>query len=393
MYRCPSIDNNVFDCLLEAMASIQSCDVKSCFLFVGDFNGHHVELGSPRTDRSGQAAVDFAAESGCEQLVRGPTHIHGGTLDLLFTDVPELVNVSVVAPIGGSDHSTLSISLDICQRVPEFTIRREVYLKSRANWGAITDAMSSLPWSSIRSSADPGLELDRHVSHVVRSHVPSRIITVRSQDKPWFDDSCRRAYQLKQEAYKRWRRSMLHHDFQMFVESRRRAKEVYVVAEQEHRARARETLQMTTNSHKWWSTLKSSVFGARSSIPPLIGDGGSLVTDSVQKADLFLRHFDEKQSRERVNVPLSCFPEAKLCSFAFISSELRSIMLGLDSYGGTDPSGVFPLVLKKSAGVMARPLASVFRAMLKRGSFPLCWRVAHVTPVPKIPNSPFVQDF
>ena len=31
----------------------------------------------------------------------------------------------------------------------------------------------------------------------------------------------------------------------------------------------------------------------------------------------------------------------------------------------------FPLVLKKVAGVMAGPLASVFRIMLQRGSFPI----------------------
>ena len=31
--------------------------------------------------------------------------------------------------------------------------------------------------------------------------------------------------------------------------------------------------------------------------------------------------------------------------------------------------------------------------MLQRGSFPLCWRVAHVTPVPKSPNSPFVKEY
>ena len=31
--------------------------------------------------------------------------------------------------------------------------------------------------------------------------------------------------------------------------------------------------------------------------------------------------------------------------------------------------------------------------MLQRGSFLLCWRVAHVTPVPKSPNSPFVNEY
>ena len=167
-------------------------------------------------------------------------------------------------------------------------------------------AISSLPWKDIRLSVDPGLELDRCVSDIVRSHEPSRVITVRSEDKPWFDDSCRRAYLLKQEAYNRWRRSSLEHDFQMFVELRKRANETYAVPEQEHRERAHKTLLQTNNSQKWWSTLKDAVFGARSSIPPLVGNGGALVSDSVGKADLFLRHFDEKQSCDHVPIPQGC---------------------------------------------------------------------------------------
>ena len=40
--------------------------------------------------------------------------------------------------------------------------------------------------------------------------------------------------------------------------------------------------------HKWWSTLKSAVFGSGSdsSLPPLIGAGGGLVCESVGKADM-----------------------------------------------------------------------------------------------------------
>ena len=55
--------------------------------------------------------------------------------------------------------------------------------------------------------------------------------------------------------------------------------------------------------HKWWSTLKSAVFGSRSSLPPLISEGGGLVYESVSKADLLSDHFDSKQSREAVDLP------------------------------------------------------------------------------------------
>ena len=65
-------------------------------------------MGSTNKNRHGVAAFDFATVSGCDQLVVGPTHARGGTLDLLMTDVPCLVQVAVVAPIGNSDHSSLS---------------------------------------------------------------------------------------------------------------------------------------------------------------------------------------------------------------------------------------------------------------------------------------------
>ena len=56
---------------------------------------------------------------------------------------------------------------------------------------------------------------------------------------------------------------------------------------------------------KWWSTLKSAVFGLSSSLPPLVGVGGGLVCDPVGKADLPSDHFDGKQSSESVDLPLT----------------------------------------------------------------------------------------
>ena len=40
VYRNTSTDDRVFDCLCEAMGTIQSVDPKSVFCFVGDFNCH-----------------------------------------------------------------------------------------------------------------------------------------------------------------------------------------------------------------------------------------------------------------------------------------------------------------------------------------------------------------
>ena len=57
--------------------------------------------------------------------------------------------------------------------------------------------------------------------------------------------------------------------------------------------------------HKWWSTLKSAVFGWSSSLPPLVSESGGLVCESVGKADLLSDHFDSKQSWEAVDLTLT----------------------------------------------------------------------------------------
>ena len=105
LYRHTDLDHRILDCLLASMVAVQAENVSASFLFLGDLNGHHQEwLGSTTTNRHGVAAFDFATVSGCDQFFVGPTHARSGTLDLLMTDVPDLVPVAVVAPIGNSDH-------------------------------------------------------------------------------------------------------------------------------------------------------------------------------------------------------------------------------------------------------------------------------------------------
>ena len=94
--------------------------------------------------------------------------------------------------------------------------------------------------------------------------------------------------------------------------------------------------------------------------------------ESVGKADLLSDHFDSKQSREAVELPLTCPPSPSLTTFAFRPNEVRRLLLDKDTYGGTDTLGMFPLFLKRTADVMAPRLSVVFRRLVRLGSFPAC---------------------
>ena len=94
------LDDRINECLPTAMATVQAVDVRASFLLMGDLHGHHYQwLSSTATNRHGVATVDFAFVSSCDQLVTGPAHARGGTLDLLMTDGHDLVRVTVLAPL------------------------------------------------------------------------------------------------------------------------------------------------------------------------------------------------------------------------------------------------------------------------------------------------------
>ena len=130
--------------------------------------------------------------------------------------------------------------------------------------------------------------------------------------------------------------------------------------------------------HKWWSTLKSAVFGSSSSLPPLVSEGGGLMCESFGKADLLSDHFDRKHSREAVDLPLTCHPSPSLTTFPFTSTEVRCLLLDLDPYGGPDPLGIVPLFHRRTADVMAPRLSVVFRRLVHLGSFPSCHNISIV---------------
>ena len=59
--------------------------------------------------------------------------------------------------------------------------------------------------------------LHEHLSLLVVRCVPTKIIRVRNNDKPWFDDQCRHDFGLKQEAHLRWTRDRSRANWEEFV--------------------------------------------------------------------------------------------------------------------------------------------------------------------------------
>ena len=193
----------------------------------------------------------------------------------------------------------------MAQAVPNLCVSRKVFLKHQVNWNLVCGEMLDLAWRNIWSADNPVEVLNEHLLLLVGRFIPTKIVRVRNKDKPWFDDQCRHAFGLKQEARLRWTRDRSRVNWEEFVHCQVRANETYSEAKRQFSARNRDVLIYAQSPHKWWSTLKSALFGLSSSLPPLVGGGGGLVCESVGKADQLSNHFDGKQSRESVDLPLT----------------------------------------------------------------------------------------
>ena len=89
-------------------------------------------------------------------------------------------------------------------------------------------------------------------------------------DKPWFDDQCRHAFSLKQEAHLLWTRDRSRVNWEEFVRYQVRANETYSEANRHLTDGNRDVLMTVQSPHKWWSTLKSAVFCSSLSFPALV---------------------------------------------------------------------------------------------------------------------------
>ena len=71
-------------------------------------------------------------------------------------------------------------------------------------------------------------------------------------------------------ASSRWTSDCSRVNWEEFVHCQVKANETYSEAKHQFTDRNSDVLMNVQSLHKWWSTLKSAVFGSSSSLPPLV---------------------------------------------------------------------------------------------------------------------------
>ncbi len=176
-------------------------------LICGDFN-FHVESES---DPSAKQFITLFTDRGFKQHVTAPTHISGGTLDLVLTrsldaDYIDISELQVTTTTGTtSDHYLVSFEVPL-QPVKHTSsqqrIEKDVRELSQIQLDLFKKGIESeMPDPTTMLDLDDAVSTyDSILTRLLDKHAPSKTIRVKENESPWWNGACKEARKERRKA-------------------------------------------------------------------------------------------------------------------------------------------------------------------------------------------------
>ena len=380
-YRPPDDDGSSMNNLLAELRRLR-CEFVGTIL-LGDINVHHRKWLRFSNDNTtiGERLHDICHEAGLKQVVNEPTR-GDYLLDLVLTDIPELLTVRVLPEI--SDHRVVCIDLHVA--VPSFqSIPRTVWDMQFAQWDDLRGALRTTNW---RSFFDDGASVDDAVANfasyldrLATRYIPRKTVTTKPKEHPWLDEACFAAVEAK----------CLATGTDEFLEKERICSEVLTAAYLRHQHELRERLLTLGYSSKEWWRVNRELLNRKtkvSTIPSLKDDLGQWILDPAEKANLLTRKFEAKcvlpprpavehdhDDNDDAFVPL--MPEFFLIRTRWVLKIIKK----LQDNKASGPDGFPVRFFKECSKELALAIGLLARYLVKHRRWPQIWRQHRVQPL------------
>ena len=377
-YRPPDDDGRSMNALDDEIQRLRTEVVG--IILVGDANVHHKRWLRHSNDNTqlGERLWHISQDNGLKQLVKKPTRGQY-LLDLVLTDVPELVTVTVLPEL--SDHRIVCI--DLAVHVPTYAeIPREVWDFKYADWIGLKQAMASTKWRLFLEDDKPDESAAAFCSHLISlcdQYIPKKTITERTSNHPWLDEDCIRAIEEKCNASGR----------SEYRQKELECSKVLTQAFLKYQRELREKIaSLPSSSKEWWKYNKELLNRKtkNSGIAPLKGPDGQWVLDPKSKADLLATTFESKcqlpppPPPERR--PQREHPPPKMPEFTLIRSRwVLRILKALKEGKASGPDGIPVRIFRECCKELAPAIAHLVRFLLRNHCWPNVWRQHRVQPL------------
>ena len=365
-------------------------------LLIGDLNLNNVTWPEGETSCSVQNSfIEFLIRDlGHTQMIDKPTHCAGNTLDLLFTNVPHIINDLKVMDHNEacpSDHFGISLKI----RFPIARLKgpkKKMYDYKKANWKNLNFDLKQLDWDNLIGSLDPHIAWPRFkllFKSLCDRHIPKR--NVKSQfQPPWYDTDCDKIRREKERWRKRFKETGSQSDLNKFRDCRKKFKHTM---SEKMKLNVVDSSDAALISKKFWRHVKSQSKCTR--IPETIKSGDRFRSKAIDKANLFNEYFYSQFSEgSSYEIDIEMNKNAKgFMDLRFHVVDVLLILKELNPSKAAGPDGIDGIILKNCAASIAKPLTLLFNTSFVTGCIPGEWKLASVVPVHKKGGKGCVENY
>ena len=373
VYRPPSAGASSKDKLCELLR----CAEKNSIL-VGDFNLPGINWESGEARGEDDRVMQELQENNFSQLVDFRTHIRGGCLDLVITNMPEKVsNVTEAGRLGKSDHVIIQFDLEI--RKNSTGERKVIKNWKRADWDKIRGGLAATVWPVTEdevSTEAAWQQLRDVVDRLVKESVPECEFKLRKTD--WMTSDVLRELRRKRRLWKKVKNGGSKEEYEQaakkvknLIRSAKRSMEKKLANEKEG------------NKKPFYNYIKKKTKN-RAGIGPIAKENGELATGDEEMAEELNQYFSSVFTRKdmaQVPEPPPMKTRSRLTRSFITTEKVRKKIRQLKPHSAAGPDGIAPKLLQQCEDQIAPVLAMIFRKSLNKSEVPQEWKTATVIPI------------
>ena len=304
-----------------------------------------------------------------------------------------------------SDHKATYIHLPF-QHSSNSSYQRTVWLYDKANYELLDYKISNHDWNCLlEGSVDEACDVfTATLIDFAKQCIPSKSITVRDDDQPWYDSAIRKFSRIRDRLKSKATKSKNVHDWSKYKKIRNKVNNLKHHAKEVFFSNLDSNLTDLHQNDKrsFWKIIRHFIKNnsCSSVIPPLCvtttnGDITYLVT-TQDKADQLNEYFTSISTVDDKNVELPPFvskTDKSILNVRIELSEIVDILTILNVNKASGPDLVSHKMLKAVSKSISKPLHILFNRSLTECVFPKSWKIANFTPIFKKGDNSSVSNY
>ena len=384
IYRSPNsseVNNNELISLINNTYHLNSDEL----IILGDFNYPSINWNTLSTDKHPHSAeysiLKCVLDNSLLQYVTSPTRQRGSDrpniLDLVFAKRDVISNLSIISPIGKSDHASITFDINISSYKQSSSTKKLNFFK--ADYISICSHIRKIDWSPLLKSSDIDYAWNYFISKIYP--LIDKFVPLHCDSKHQINLSSSEILLIKSK-HRLWTRYMENQTPENRLKYTRARNKVKNLA---RRKRNDFENSLACNSKKnpkaIWKYINSKSKNS-SSITCITSEDGTKLYGDQEIAETFNKFFASVYQKEPLGLPT--IPQESDKTLAHITISEAEVLHQLKEININKPPGpdnIHPKFLMETSNLISKPLTHLFNLSLKSGSLPKDWKTSKVTPI------------